>query len=240
MGNSLLNYLNERLTGENNLNKNNPKNVGPVITFSREVGCNGLKLANLLALKLNTSNYLPKWKVLSKEIFYESAKELNLDPKKVRKTFKKSERFTFEEILAAFSDKNYKSEQKIAKTVIDVIRSFAIDGFCIIVGRAGHIITHDFENALHVRLTAPLDYRIETIKTNNSLSEKEAIAFIQKVENERLAFRKAINKESLREELFDVTLNRGSFSDNEIIEILSFIIAKKLKTNKMVENTSYF
>lgn len=225
MGNSLMNYLDKRLKEGNSFEKGNT--AGPVITISREVGCNGIKLAKAIAIRLNTQRMHRDWKVLSKEIFYESAKELDLEPEIVRQTFKKSDRYTFEQILKAFNDKRYKSEEKIIKTVRDVVRTLAIDGFNIIVGRASHIISRDIENSLHIRLTAPLDYRINTIIHNNSLSKAEAIKFIEKVEKERHTFRKALKEHSLQEELFDLTINRASFNDEQAAELIEHAVNQK-------------
>lgn len=227
MGNTLANYLNKRLAEEDTFNKRNRGTAGPVITISREVGCNGLKLAKVLATRLNKQRTLSNWKVLSKEIFYESAKELDLDPEKVRKIFKKTDKYTFENILKAFGDKRYKSDVKIVNTVRDVVHGLAIDGFNIIVGRASHIIASDIENAIHIRLTAPIDYRVNTIVTNNHLSRPDALKFIDKVEVERIAFRKALKEDSLREELFDLTINRATFNDEQAAELIEFAIEKK-------------
>uniref|UniRef100_UPI003216D69A cytidylate kinase-like family protein n=1 Tax=uncultured Draconibacterium sp. TaxID=1573823 RepID=UPI003216D69A len=227
MGNSLMNYLNKRLNEENSYKKGDAKLAGPVITISREVGCNGLKLANLLAIRLNKKKATTNWKVLSKEIFHESARELDLEPELVRKTFKKTDRYVFEQILKAFGDKRYKSEDKIINTVREVVRALAIDGFNIIVGRASHIIANDIENALHIRLIAPIDYRINTIVHNNKLNKAEALKFIEKVEKERIAFRKALKEDDLREDLFDLTLNRASFTDEQAVDIIEHIVEKK-------------
>ena len=78
---------------------------GPVVTISREVGCNGLLLAKMLSERLNEINLLEPWRVLSKEIFQESARELDLDLNRVTKIFKQKDRYAFEEILAAFQYK---------------------------------------------------------------------------------------------------------------------------------------
>ncbi len=225
MGNSLMNYLNRRLK-EGSIEKS-AEMAGPVITISREVGCNGIKLANVLATRLNQQRTGREWKVLSKEIFHESAKELDLDPEKVRKIFKTSDKYIFDQILKAFGDKRYKSEVKICNTVREVVHGLAVDGFNIIVGRASHIIAQDIKNALHIRLIAPLDYRINTIITNNKLSKAEAIRFIEKVEAERMTFRKALKENSLHEELFDITMNRASFNDEQAAELIEFAIEKK-------------
>ncbi|MFW5822956.1 MAG: AAA family ATPase [Tangfeifania sp.] len=226
MSNALLSYLNKRL-GEENSMDNTIGPPGPVITISREVGCNGVKLAHKIAKRLNKRNPEKDWKVLSKEVFYKSAKELDVEPEKVQRVFKQSDRYVFNEILDAFSSKKYRSEKKIVKTVNDVIKTFSKDGFCIIVGRAGHIIAHDIKNALHMRLVAPLEYRIKTIMENNHLNREEAIDFIEKVENERLSFRKSIGKVEYEEDMFDMFLNRASFDDEKTIDLIEMAIEKK-------------
>lgn len=240
MGNSLMSYLNKRLLDETSFSKGNMNMAGPVITISREVGCNGLKLANLLASRMNAQEGISNWKVLSKEIFHQSAKELDLEPEKVRQTLKKSDHYTFEQILKAFSDKRYKSEEKIVKTVREVVRTLAIDGYKIIVGRASHLITNDIERSLHIRLIAPLDYRVNTIMNNNNLNKNEALQFIEKVENERIAFRKALKEDKLREELFDLTINRASFTDEQILDIIEYTVKKKELTKGLNRKMEYF
>lgn len=238
MSNALLEYLNNRL-GEQRATVNRKKIPGPLITISREVGCNGVKLANKMADSLNQRNFDFSWKVLSKEVFFHSAKELDMDPEQVERVFK-FDSFMFNEILYAFSTKKFKSEKKVIRTVIEVIRSFAEDGFCIIVGRAAHIIAHDIKNSLHLRLVAPLEYRIKTIMTNNYLNREEAIEFILKVEKERAAFRKAIKKEALEADTFDLYLNRASFQDNEAIELIELAAEKKKIFNDYIVSSNTF
>lgn len=225
--NLLLKYLNNRLI-ENNPHKT-PADLKPmpVITISREVGCNGVKLAHLLAESLNNKNPAVQWKVISKEVFFESAKELNMSPEQLRKTLSQREKFHFEEIIKAFNDKKYKSGPTIAKTTRDVIMHFATNGYCIIVGRAGNIITKDLKTALHVRLTAPLEYRIKTIMDNNNLTREQAISFINQVEEERITFRELVLGARVHDEMYDIMLNRGVFSNETIVELIEFAAEKK-------------
>jgi len=226
MSNALLSYLNKRL-GEGNTMGSMVGPPGPVITISREVGCNGVKLAHKIAKRLNKRNLDNDWKVLSKEVFFQSAKELDVEPEKVQRIFKQSDRYVFKEILEAFSNRKYKSEKKIVKTVTDVIETFSNEGFCIIVGRAGHFIAHDIKNALHIRLVAPIEYRIKTIMDNNHLNREEAIDFIEKVEKERLSFRKSMGKVEYEEDMFDMFLNRASFNEEKSIDLIEMAIEKK-------------
>ncbi len=226
MGNALMTYLNKRLAEENLFVKHG-KMPGPVITISREVGCDGLDLAQKIAKRLNRQNLKSDWKVLSKEIFYESARELNLNPEKVRKIFKQTDKYAFDEILNAFNNRSFKSERKIIKSVIDVIHTLAFDGFCIIVGRAGHVIAKDIQNALHLRLIAPLEYRVNVIMKNRNLNRQEALVFIRKVEQERIAFRKAISEDNPGMDYFDLYINRASFNDDDVVSMIEFAVDKK-------------
>ena len=115
-----------------------------------------------------------------------------------------------------------------------MVRTFAIDGFCIIVGRSGHLIASDIKNALHLRLVAPLEYRIKVIMENNNLNRDEANLFIHRVEKERIAFRNAILQGHMASEIFDLTINRASFHDEEVVDIIEYAIKEKgiLQLNK--------
>lgn len=126
----------------------------------------------------------------------------------------------FDDILNAFSEKRFKSERKISKTLIDLITSFANDGYCIIVGRAGHIIAQDIKQSLLVRLTAPLKWRIRQIMEKNNLNLREANEFIEKTEKERHNLRKFIAGDKGIEDEFDLTLNLSRMSIEEAISLI--------------------
>jgi len=226
MENKLLIYFNQRF-GREDLHEKKRSNPGPVITISRQVGCNGVKLAKKIAEKLNEHPALSIWKVLSKEIFYESARELDMEPESIRRIFKQDESYAMNDIIKAIGTRRFKSEKKITRTVKEIIHAFAVDGYCIIVGRAAHFIASDIKNALHVRLHAPLEYRIKTIMENNRLNREEAIEFINKVEKERIAFRNAIGKISMETDFFDIFINRASFNDEDTIYLITEAAKKK-------------
>jgi len=227
MGNELMNYLNRRMKNENPFEKGKLATAGPVITISREVGCGGIKLAKKLACRLNEQRFLDDWRVLSKEIFYKSATELEMDTEHVMRIFTDSDKYTFEEIIKAFNNKNFKSERRITNTVKEVIRSCAVEGFAIIVGRAGHIVASDIKNAFHIRLTAPFDYRINVVQGKYNFTRDKAIEYITRVEQERIAFRNAFNDNKLNPDNFDIVLNRASYTDDNIVDIIENAIDKK-------------
>ena len=234
MNNTLMVYLNKRL------HQNDPKYLehnsqpGPVICISREVGCGGVNIAKQLANELDKQCVCKKWKVLSKEILEESARGLDMDPNKLRNYLKEGDRGIFDDVLSAFSERRYKSDRKISKTLIDLVLSFANDANCINVGRAGHIITKNIERSLLVKLTAPLDWRIKQIMEKNNLNMREAVEFIEKTEKERENLRKHIAGDLANTGEFDLSINLSRIKvENAISIIYQAAMAKGLlETNK--------
>lgn len=215
----MLVYLNKRLHQYENKYQSVNAEPGPVICISREVGCGGVNVARLLAAELDKQS-MCKWKVLSKEILEESARELDMDPNRLRSFLKEGERNLLDDVLNAFSEKRYKSERKISKTLIDLINSFAADGHCIIVGRASHIIASGIKKSLLVRLTAPMNWRLKQIMEKNRLSLREAVEFIEKTEKERQNLRKHIAGDDHREDEFDLTINLSRIDVTEAIKLI--------------------
>ena len=240
MGNTLLSYLNKRV-GQVDQTGRDSKQPGPVVTISREVGCCGIELANALRDKLHQAHHQDNWKVLSKEIFQVSAHELDLEPEKVAKIFKQFDRNAFDDILYTFREKRSISEKKVRNTVIEVIRSFAEDGHCIIVGRAGNVITAGIEKSLHIRLVAPPEFKIRTIMRKNQLGYNEAIKFIAEEEKDRQAYRKALtDKHTDLPEIFDLTFNRAQFDTDIIVDFILYVMDKKGMLRDQANKIGYF
>ena len=234
MNNTLMVYLNKRLHKSDLKYQATNPNPGPVICISREVGCGGVNIAKLLAADLDKQTFFCKWKVLSKEILEESARELNMDPNKLKNYLKEGDRTLFDDILSAFGEKRFKSDRKINKTLIELISSFAHDGHCIIVGRAGHIIARDIRKSLLIRLTAPLEWRIKKIMDKNNLNMREAIDFIEQTEKERQNLRMHISRENGKEDEFDLTINISRLNITDVISLIRFAAQIKglLEPNK--------
>lgn len=227
MKNSLMLYLNKRLRQSDPKYQPTSTRPGPVICISREVGCGGVIFARMLAAELEKLSQCAKWKVISKEILTESARELEMDRNKLRTIMKEGERTAFDEILAAFNDRRFKSDRKIGKTLSELIRSFAVDGHCIIVGRAGHIFAHDIEKSLLIKLTASKDWRVKQIMEKNNLNLRDAIEFVEKTEKERQNFRKYFADYSKQEDEFDLTINLSRINIQDAIDLIRFAAQSK-------------
>ena len=227
MKNSLHIYLNKRMRQNDPKFQSTDTHPGPVICISREVGCGGVNFARLLAADLEKVSVCTRWKVISKEILTESARELDMDRTRLRNRMKEGDRGMFDEILEAFNDKRFKSDKRIGKTLQDLIRSFAVDGHCIIVGRAGHIIARDIEQSLFIKLTASTDWRIRQIMTKNNLNLRGAIDLIARLEKERQNFRRYFSEFNDQEDEFDLTINISRVSVEDAINLIHFVAQKK-------------
>jgi cytidylate kinase len=228
MENRLFEYMNKRIGGDFKILRNITE-PGPVITISRQTGCGARGIAWEICEELNkpsvktdgkSFNTEGKWKYISREILQESAEQLNLDPEALKNVIDDKNRGMMDQIVSALSTHSHKSDQKIMKTVQDVIRQFANNGKVIIIGRGGASICHDIRHSLHVRLVAPKDWRIAEIARRLDFSKAYATEYVKKRDEEReLLVTKLLGKkpDSLA---YDVELNRSRFSEKELADAI--------------------
>ena len=75
---------------------------------------------------------------------------------------------------------------------------------------------------------------------NNRLNREEAIHFIDRVEKERIVFRKAICREKLVEESYDICFNRASFDDQAIVDMIEYAADKKNMLSGFMRKEDFF
>lgn len=201
---------------------------GPVITISRECGCYAINMANALVDKLNriTGN---KWTVLTKEILVEAAEKLELHPKKIEYVFESKEKSTWDDVFSAMSNKYYKSDKQIKKTIADVVQAMAKHGNCVIIGRGGVILTQEIEKALHLKLQAPLEWRATQLQKKHEGSLNEMKTYAQTVDDKREVFRNFFNKQPLELSHFDLVFNAMKLNDDMMVNTtIDILKAKKI------------
>lgn len=206
---------------------------GPVLTISRECGCEGTLLSKKLARHIN-DYYLPigardQWKVISKEVLEASAKKLKTNSESIKFVFKSEAKSMLEDFVESMSAKQYHSESKIKSAIKKVIRDFATDGFSIILGRAGAQLARDIGNSLHIKLTAPIDWRIKRLMATHDLNRAAAVNRIRIVDENRQKIIKKFHIGVTAELCYDVTYNLERFSQEQLIsDIEHTMIIKKL------------
>lgn len=221
MTNILLKYLEDRY--KYHIPKEKDKSPGPVITISRDFGCPANMCANNLAevlTKIDDGENEP-WRVISKEILEQAAKELGLTPEKIEFVFKFEKRSAVDEIIEALSSKYYKSERKIKNTIREVIRSIGEQGRVIIVGRAGSAILQNIPDSLHVKLIAPLDFRIDGVSRRHEISHSEARKLTEEMDKKRAQLRSEFAGKRIHSVDYDLIFNCEKFKSENIVELIT-------------------
>ncbi len=208
-----------------------PRDGGPIITISREYGCNALEIAEGIAAvinsKANGTPGRPKWNVVSKEILSRSAEELQTKPDFISHIFEGRESGFFEEVIGSIIRNYYVRNSKIIKTVKTVIRSYAWEGNAILIGRASCVVANDIAKSLHIKMIAPLDYRIEKIAAKYKLNHKTATEKVAEVDASRQAFLKFFIGDKAEYDFYDIVINRARLSTEEIIDIIMKLASSK-------------
>lgn len=222
MSSHFLKYMLERFSKEHNLSKNEDK---PIITISREFGCQANDLANKLANLLAENGM--EWKVVNKEILHEAAQELNISPNLIDSISGSQKKGFFVDIMNGFTEKYYTNDKNVRNTISRIIQSFAKEGHVIIVGRGAVTATQNIKNAIHIKLVAPLDYRAQNVQksTKESLADSKAYTII--MDKKRKILLQNFSNNNTSNQLFDFTFNTKTISADEIISTIYHLLKSR-------------
>jgi cytidylate kinase len=209
--------------------KKAPDDDGPVITISRLTGCDARQVAASLADNLNSKSGISKWKWLDKDIIYAIAKELNSDTQRVENFYKGIELSNISEMIMAFSG-GFISDLRVKKAIKDVVLSMCKEGHLILVGRGGVSIAHEIANSLHIRLVAPFYWRVENVMKKKEMNMETAEKYVVDTDEKRFnLIQSFLDKKPLNiDYLFDATINRSSYTIEDIADIILSMYDKKV------------
>src|SRR4030066_1977171 len=201
---------------------------GPVITISRLTGCDAREVASNIVEKLNSQFGVTKWRWVDKDIIYSIAKELNIDTQRIENYYEGIKLSNLSEMIMAFSG-GFVSDLRVKKAIKDVVLSICKEGHIVIVGRGGVSIAHNIADSLHVRLIAPFYWRVENLMKKKEMDVEAAEEYIVDTDEKRHnLITTFLGKKSLNiDYLFDITINRQSFSIIETADLIVSMYDKK-------------
>jgi cytidylate kinase len=204
-------------------------NDGPVITISRQTGCDARQVAENVVDNLNRHCGTTKWKWVDKDIIYAIAKELNTDTQRVENFYKGIELSNMSEMIMAFSG-GFVSDLRVKKAIRDVVLSMCKEGHIVLVGRGGVSIARELTDALHIRLIAPFYWRVENVMKKKEMDIEAAEEYVVDTDEKRHnLITTFLDKKSVNiDYLFDATINRQSFSITEAADLISLMYGKKI------------
>ncbi|MCX6277529.1 MAG: cytidylate kinase-like family protein [Bacteroidetes bacterium] len=208
-----------------------PCGTGPVVTISREFGCPSKPIAQALTETINRLTTAPNqkcWRFINKEIVESAAKELELNPTEINYMISAGAKGILADVLASFTT-SYVSNHRMKKTIRKVIGELAQKGRMIIVGRGGVGVLQGCPNAIHVRLQAPLEWRIPEICQLRGINREAAIKLAEDTDQKRKSLIELVYGDKFNPYLFDLSFNCQTLSMKEIVDtIIGLMVTKKM------------
>ncbi len=102
----------------------------------------------------------------------------------------------------------------------EVVSNLAIHGKVVIVGRGSEVLSHNIPKSMHIRLFAPMDWKIEAISLRNNCTAMEAKKIIAQGDKLRTAFRDSYIRKEDPIFLYDLEFNCARLSQSEIIALI--------------------
>jgi len=192
----------------------------PFVCISREFGCEALPLSRQLVEVLNERcrPSIP-WVSYDRELLDKVAQELNMQ-RAILDMLDGQRRSEMSELFDNIVNRKV-ADALVVRKLAEVIRTLAVHGHAVLVGRGSSLATHDLRNGMHVRLVAPRAWRVHTIATVRNLPLREAEKTVDEGEKQRLNY---INTFFVLDPhqpfLPDLVIDNSRFNLRQICEII--------------------
>jgi cytidylate kinase len=197
----------------------------PCLTISREFGCEGYPVAELLR-ELMMQRTGDEWVLIDKAILEAVAQRHNISADILQHLGEKNH--ILDEVLATFSHR-WKSDQQYFQHLCRHVVSLAEQGNVIIVELGGGIITRHIEHSYHFRLFGSLDFKIRTIACRLNIEPEEAEKVIRKEQKLRDHFhRDFLNQDAYDPGLYDLLFNNARIQSERIARIIADFVTTEL------------
>jgi len=205
------------------------KEPGPFVTISRQYGCDGYALGELLVEKLNEREGEGKWRVFKKELLKQLAEDTGLTEEVIEK-----ERIGKPSLLKDFfrgmRHKGIPDGYEIRNKITIMVRTVAFEGHAVIIGQGGTAATVDLDNGLSVRIEASKEWRIARVAVREKLKRQAAIARIEEVDRNRKHLRKIYEEKNPRAPAFNLVIDNSMFNIKQAAEQIILAMEQKKLT----------
>jgi len=193
----------------------------PCVTISREFGCQAYPLAEALHARLNAGAKTgAEWTVLDRLLLEKIAQKSGYAKAELEYITQVDP--TFQSMLTTFMGREHADPFEVFFYIKKTVRYFAKAGNSIIVGRGGVCLTQDLPQVLHVRLTAPMAFKLKTIMAYMGNTKEEAREHIEARQAERDEFTRHFTKMDLSDpHLYHLLINNEKFTVTEMTDIIT-------------------
>jgi hypothetical protein len=211
---------------ENLDNLDGKSEPGPFITISRQFGCDGYKLGDILLKKLEERPDEQEWRLYKKEILTQLAEDSGLTEEVIEKE-RKAKPSLIREFFRGVRRNNLPGGYEIRNKITLMVRTVAFEGHAIIIGQGGTAATADLEGGISVRIEAPKEWRIVRVSRRDDMLKDEAASKLEKIEKERSHLRDIYEEKNPRKPAFNITIDNSRFTLDEIADQIIFAMEQK-------------
>lgn len=209
-----------------NLDKIEKKEPGPFITISRQYGCDGYALGDLLTKKLGERADDGKWRIFKKELLKQLAQDTGLTQEVVEKE-RLSKPSLLKDFFHGMRHRGIPDGYEIRNKITIMVRTAAFEGHAIIIGQGGTAATADLDGGLSIRIEGPKEWRIARVSVREKLTRQGAVARIEEVERRRKHLREIYEQKNPREPAFNLLLDNSMFSIDQLADQIIFAMEQK-------------
>jgi cytidylate kinase len=183
-----------------------------VITISRGSFSGGKTLAECLARRLG-------YRCIDRDVIVERAAAYGVSQDELRHALEKPPNF-----LDRFKHKRYLYLVLIQAALAEEVRT----GKAIYHGLAGHLLLKGGQPILRTRIIAPMEFRIQMVQERLKYSQREAIAYIEKVDDDRRKWTQFLYGVDWGDpSLYDIVLNLEHIDIEEACHIISSMVIER-------------
>lgn len=192
----------------------------PFITVSRQYGCMALETGLRFAERLNQIDASDTaWTLYDKEIVHRIASDMKIS-RRLSEVLTEGSRSKIARYMDGLLSK-WPIEDEIFQKTVRIIRSICEKGHAVVVGRGACKIAEDMPKGFHVRIVAPLAWRVDQVSSFYRLPKDEATRRIRLMDAEREAFfRRYFNEDIANSDLYDMVLNQARLSMDTIVDLV--------------------
>lgn len=156
------------------------------ITLSRQYGSGGYAIGELILQRLNRGQPPPLWELYDRNLVDKIVADHKLS-EDLRSSLEEHQTSKLEDWVGSILEGKPPQVVLVQKTAVTV-RSLALRGHAVIMGRGGFAITHDLPGGIHVRLVAPLEDRVDYTCRMTGESRKVVRKKTEQIDKERREF----------------------------------------------------
>lgn len=202
------------------------KEPGPYVTISRQWGCDGIGLGQLIVDKLNQRDEEGRWKLIQKQLLKQLAEDTGLTEEILEKE-RKSKPSLLKDFLRGLKRSGIPDGYEIRNKITMMVRTIAFEGHAVIIGQGSTAAAADLANGISVRVEAPRDWRIARICHREKLDKVAAAAKIDEIEKEREFLRTMYERQNNREPAFNLLFDNAMFTNETIAELVVAAMEQK-------------